>query len=165
MRFRQCADRQKQFFERLHRINGRKRIQLVAHRLFGRGDLIGISPLRFNLHAGRVHGSGNVAVQKSSEGVLIALGLALAERRRSIGVINRFGNECMDGQSIVEREIGRSVYSPRKVLPVGTGTCFVQVPCDLHEPAALHFPFLFAFISAYFRCGMICAVYQMSNVV
>ena len=93
---------EQQFFERPHRLHGRKRIQLITQRFFGRGDLIRISPFHFNLHAERVHGGGNVAVQKSAEGVLIALGLALAERHRSIGVINRLGNERVNGQCIVK---------------------------------------------------------------
>ena len=114
---------EQQFFERPHRIHGRKRIQLVAQRFFGRGDLIRISPLHFDLHAERVHGNGNVAVQKSAEGVFVALGLALAERRRSIGAVNRLGNERVDGQGIVEREVGRPVDGlprdiSRRILPL-----------------------------------------------
>ena len=77
-------------------------------------------------------------VQKGAEGVLVALGLALAERRRSIGV-NRLGNERVDGQCIVERKVGRPVDGSREILSVGAGICLVQAPCDLHEPAALHF--------------------------
>ena len=53
---------EQQFFERSHRLHGRKRIQLITQRFFGRGDLIRISPLHSDLHAERVHGSGNVAV-------------------------------------------------------------------------------------------------------
>lgn len=93
---------EQQLFERPHRIHGRKRIQLVTQCFFRRGDLIRISPLHSDLHAERVHGSGNVAVQKCAKGVLVALGLALAERRRNIGAVNRLGNECVGGQGIVE---------------------------------------------------------------